>query len=253
MSVLPKVLVAIPAFHGNVHYTTVQSVLLMVATLGRKLNLSVSFVANESLITRARNHLVAQALDGGFTHLFFLDADIGFSPEALFNLVMSDHEISCIAYPMKRTYYPRIQQLCKLQPDMTPEELEKKATGFVFNPLMKDDGKPDLSVDAKGFMEVSAGATGFMCIQVSALQKMMEAYPQLKYDNDIEDYKKFDTFTYNFFDTLLVNKRYLSEDYAFSKLWRDLGGKIYMQTRFELSHTGPISFSSSIACQLKSH
>jgi hypothetical protein len=49
-------------------------------------------MGNESLITRARNTLVSQFLDAdkkdpdSFTHLMFIDSDIGFNGEAFYKV-----------------------------------------------------------------------------------------------------------------------------------------------------------------------
>ena len=45
----------------------------------------------ESLITRARNNCVAEFLaHPSWTHLFWIDSDIGFSPQAAARLLLSD-------------------------------------------------------------------------------------------------------------------------------------------------------------------
>ena len=56
---------------------------------------------NESLVTRARNILVAMFLDSEATHLFFLDADIEWQPEAIMRAVSADKDIVAGAYPKK--------------------------------------------------------------------------------------------------------------------------------------------------------
>ena len=56
----------------------------------------------ESLVTRARNTLVANFLDDEHaTHLLFVDADIGFSPTIIKRMLDFDHEVVCAPYPMK--------------------------------------------------------------------------------------------------------------------------------------------------------
>ncbi len=38
-------------------------------------------------------------------------------------------------------------------------------------------------------------------------------------------------------------RTYLSEDYAFCRRWRDLGGRIWLDTEGVLTHTGTIDFT----------
>ena len=47
------------------------------------------------------------------------------------------------------------------------------------------------------------------------------------------------------------NINYLSEDFYFSALWRDLGGKIFADLTSELSHLGKYSFFGSPSFNLK--
>src|ERR1700730_896742 len=54
-----------------------------------------------SLITRSRNECVARFLGGSWSHLFFIDADIGFSPISFRRLLCSGYEIAAAAYPFK--------------------------------------------------------------------------------------------------------------------------------------------------------
>ena len=55
------------------------------------------------VITRCRNDCVAYFLaNPQFTHLFFIDPDIGFSPEAAFRLLLSDRDVTAGVYPLKR-------------------------------------------------------------------------------------------------------------------------------------------------------
>ena len=56
---------------------------------------------NESLVTRARNILTAMFLESDASHLFFLDADIEWEPEAIMRAISADKDIVASAYPKK--------------------------------------------------------------------------------------------------------------------------------------------------------
>ena len=61
----------------------------------------------DSLVTRCRNDCVAIFLaNSRFTHLFFIDADIGFTPEAAFRLLLADRDVAAGVYPLKRETWP---------------------------------------------------------------------------------------------------------------------------------------------------
>jgi hypothetical protein len=71
------------------------------------MRLQVLFHQGESLVTRARNNCVAQFLaNPQWTHLFWIDADIGFSAQAAFRLLLADYDIAAGVYPLKREDWP---------------------------------------------------------------------------------------------------------------------------------------------------
>ena len=45
-----------------------------------------------------------------------------------------------------------------------------------------------------------------------------------------------------YFDTAVRENRYYSEDWTFCENWRDLGGKIWVDKRVLLKHTGSYTF-----------
>ena len=49
----------------------------------------------ESLVTRGRNEIVKYFLmHKEYTHLFWIDADIAFQPDAVFRLLLADHDVA---------------------------------------------------------------------------------------------------------------------------------------------------------------
>jgi hypothetical protein len=208
--------------------------------LENKIGLNVQTLGQESLVTRARNTLVANFLDNEkFTHLLFIDADIGFSPDNLKRYFEYDKDVICAPYPMKLISWKLLPQLIK-----DGKDYQNLCHPYVLNFANKGEIKVD-----KGFAEVLDAATGFMLIKRECLIKMKEAYQDLKYVSDqILNGKEFNSEnTYLFFDTMKdEDGRYLSEDYAFSRRWQKIGGKIYADIGSNLSHTGQYRFSGKL-------
>ena len=68
----------------------------------------------ESLVTRARNNCVADFLaNPNWTHLFWIDSDIGFSPQAALRLLLSDYDIAAGVYPLKTDRWPKLSSISK--------------------------------------------------------------------------------------------------------------------------------------------
>ena len=95
--------------------------------------------------------------------------------------------------------------------------------------LIKDD-----------LLEVERVGTGFMMIKRDLLEKMEIHYPNLMYkmekeNGQINEKRKKG---YGFFDSRLINKEHISEDYSFCEYVKDTKTKIYINPKIELSHNG---------------
>jgi hypothetical protein len=194
------------------------------------------FADGESLITRARNQAVAQFLaNGDFTHVFWIDADIGFTPEAAFRILLADRDVAAGVYPLKREVWPEQG----LPAGAQRSDLEKMATRYPVNTGTSD---PEilLEVADDGFMPIGEAPTGFMAIKRGVFRRLIEAYPDLKLTWDGPPGHPFDPYYYAFFDVMThpVTRRYLSEDYAFCERWRAIGGVIHIDTKSDLTHQG---------------
>ena len=67
--------------------------ILMASQVG--LNWSLDTMVNESLVTRARNNLMAKMMtNNAATHFMFIDADIRFQPESIFQMIACDKDVN---------------------------------------------------------------------------------------------------------------------------------------------------------------
>ncbi len=235
-----SVLVATPMYGGMCcgHYTaSLISGLNLLTEQGVKTHLAV--VANESLITRARNELVRQFLATDFTHLMFIDSDIYFPGQALVELLKADKDVVCAAYPKKEIDWDRI----KLAAKEDKENLADFAGSYVVNIV-----DPDASTDDAGFIEVRHGGTGFMMIKREVFEKLAEHVPEYRSSTIKDENGEYSyPLVKQFFDTSIDETGcLLSEDFHFCELWRKHGGKIYMQPFWQLMHIGTYAYSGNI-------
>jgi len=95
--------IGIPCYGGMVSEPTMTSFLrftLIAAQAG--LNWSLDTMVNESLVTRARNNLMAKMMTNkSATHFMFIDADIRFQPESILSMLAYDKEVIGGLYPKK--------------------------------------------------------------------------------------------------------------------------------------------------------
>ena len=63
--------------------------------------------------------------------------------------------------------------------------------------------------------------------------------------------KEIDGYLRTYFDTSIREGRYMSEDWNFCENWRDLGGKVWLDTKVQLGHTG--SYMYGLGAQEKTY
>src|SRR5262245_61200197 len=86
---------------------------------------------SESLITRGRNMIVLKFLaEEEFTHLFWIDSDIAFSPQAVIRLLLADRDVVAGVYPMKSFKWPAEG----VSGGMSQRQFELHYTDCPFNP-----------------------------------------------------------------------------------------------------------------------
>jgi hypothetical protein len=226
-----KVLLCTPAYGGQVTEGYFQSIMaLLHAGYRRGIQIDVMTLTNESLITRGRNECVATFMGGDWTHLFWVDADIRFSPEHVFRLLDSDHEVSATPYAMKGLNWNAMATVGGGDVDA----LRKASIHSVINVL------PGAS-EVDGFIEAYDAGTGFMCIQRSVLERLIAAHPELEYASD--GVAAAGAKRWAIFDVMIENGRYLSEDYTFCRRWQTIGGKVWVDVQSPLlGHQGSYTY-----------
>ena len=253
-----KIFVATPCYGGMLTTNYFEGCMGLMAECIRKgIGLQFATIGNESLVTRARNTLVQLFMDDKkeYTHLMFIDADIGFQPEAIFRMLELDKEVVASIYPRKAIDWNKGKKKVESKPNISPDELH--AFSLQYNLNVKNPKHIEMQ---KGFIEVMDAPTGFMLIKRNVFNKMKIAYPHLKFTNDQHigqphetKFNKHDTsdWNYAFFDTMIDpdSKRYLSEDYAFCRLWQKIGGTVYADIMSGLTHYGTYAFKGNVGTQ----
>lgn len=254
----PKLCILTPCYGGM---TYVNYTVCLVNTLNMFRNLDfqvqVEFCKNDSLISRARNNLVAKAMtDPTITHIMFIDNDITWSPVDILKLVLSDRAICGGFYPLKNYNWGA---LIKKDSDIQTMILRKQASQFrdiisdvdmiqynllSYNANWLDRGGA-LTID-NNMTAVKHLATGFMLIQRQTIEKMIAEYPATKYTDDVGYLTGAENDSaYALFDCGVEDGRYMSEDWMFCSRWRKMGGEIFGDVMINLTHTGVEEFKGS--------
>lgn len=211
---------------------------------------SVTTSANESLISRARCHMVSYMMSNPeATHLMFIDADINFDCLDILHMLQHDKDVIVGAYPKKDLNWENIRYNIKLDDELKSEDLPTVGSQYALNyDLAYNEDNNPLLQSKDGLIKLKDAGTGFMLIKREVFERMIEHYPELYFQNDLNLDKEHAKWTYLFFDVMheQETKRYLSEDYAFCRRWQAMGGEVWLDPLVSLDHVGHFTFKGNV-------
>jgi hypothetical protein len=245
------VLVGTPCYGGVVTQTYMQSYLaLQEACRERGIGLDLMLLGGDSLITRARNQIAAWFLEKKrFTHLMFIDADIGFESAQFMQLVDRNVDIAAGIYPLKRIDWEKVRERA-VRGD---SDLETASLNYVLSG--RQGGSGTMQVQARGgFASVEHAGTGFMLIKRAVFERMIERHPELAFAHhhlQVGD-AAMPQRQYAFFDTSIDKEAgtYLSEDYTFCRRWIAMGGDVWVNLASKLTHVGSHAYRGDFSTQV---
>jgi hypothetical protein len=236
-AIRPTIFIATPCFGGMVSQSYMQSVIALLQYAGGAgFDAMLALLGHDSLITRSRNTLVTQFLNTPHaTHLMFIDADIGFEPVHIRRMLAHDQDVVGGMYPLKVIDWGH-QALKHLNGG---ESLQTSPLLYVGTPC----SGAELERSGSFATGVYCGS-GFMLIRRGAIERMIAAYPQTRYENIHAHTNAQGAVSYALFDCFIDANTgtYLSEDYGFCHRWRAIGGKIWLDTEGVLKHVGSHDF-----------
>ena len=204
-----SVYAAVPSYTGAILCQTAQCLMDEFADATRRgWRFNTVFHVGNSMITRARNSLVAHFLSTSATDLVFVDADLAWDRGALCRLIATPEAFVCGLYP-KRT-----------------EPLEWPL-------ILREDRNMTLD-PLTGLLEIAAAPGGFMRLKRAVLEQMIAAYPELIYDEPFAP----GGVAHGLFDFARNGRAYISEDYVFCQRYRKIGGKVWADPNITFEHIG---------------
>ena len=243
-----KLYVATPC-HSEVSLHYVQS-LLDLSRLCHMNKIHVEFcILKSSLVTQGRNLCVSGFLESKCTHMLFIDSDISIGAKTILKMLQAQKELISVPYPLKAFLWDKGFDEIAQGNVKKPKDLEQ-----IFNSYpMKVADKNDILLK-DGIIEITHAPTGCMLINRSVFDKLIEKYPEreIKQNTVINSKLVLKKHMWNFFDTLHdpKEKTYLGEDFAFCKLWKDIGGKCYAYILDEITHVGEHQYTGKFVDEL---
>jgi hypothetical protein len=184
----------------------------------RDMPLHLCALRHESQVHRGRNSCVARFLASDASHLLFIDADIGFSADAVLRLLAQRKPLVGGTYRLK----------------------DASAVRYAFMAL------PKAERTATGLVDVEGIPGGFMMITRECAARMTGAYRHLRHDirkpEDDRPREPWEDYMYQLFGNPIENGVEWGEDLSFCRRWREIGGRVWLDPDILLQHWGMTSF-----------
>ncbi|SFB92373.1 hypothetical protein SAMN05428997_1036 [Bosea sp. CRIB-10] len=234
------VVVAIPTYSGSVEAECLESIFRLqdhILRTRRNIQISLSWISGLT-VDAARNALVAKFLsDASATHLFFVDADMGFEPSLFDSLIDENRPLVAAFCPSKNLQASKVAEAAIS--GVQPEQAMAIAARYVAaDRIVHRNGTFDPT--PSGFVEVSAIGTGIMLIHRSVFDAIGRHFPELRTAPDRRHRLAgpaqpiLDAFA----PLRGQDGRWLSEDLSFCQRWRETGGDIWANVDQRITHVG---------------
>ncbi|HLD98286.1 MAG TPA: hypothetical protein VI815_03090 [Candidatus Nanoarchaeia archaeon] len=205
-----NILIGTPAYNSQIHIDYLNSIIDMHRL---KLPISVMCIGNESLITRGRNTIISFfKTHEEFTHLLFLDADIGIKGDSIIKLIQHEKDVIGAPVPLKGF-------------DSNGNKVYN-----ITNPIKEENLYTVDKVGTAVFM-LSRKAVEDLC-------NNSDTYNGNTMSRGLQN----NNINYDVFKTGIENEIYLSEDYYACKKLKELGYKIYIDDTIITIHNGMFQF-----------
>jgi len=231
----PKILIAIPAYGGTVQVETMVSITGLCVALERA-GIAFRLVTDDrASIVRSRNILASVFLeDPSCTHLQFVDADLGFRPQAIQRMLEVNAPIVGCVYAARTLDPAKFAAAARSLPAASALAVASK---FAVRP---GNGR-----EANAIMEVEGLCTGLMLIRRDALKDLIGSVKvQDKHDGSCGLKGPI----YRFFDEFDDDSGMpLSEDYAFcTRYTRTTGRPVMAITDEWVKHVGRMVYGARL-------
>lgn len=190
-------------------------------------------LANESLLTRGRNHIAAIAIRQGWDKLMFIDADAKFNFQQFCAVALAPYDFCAGACPLK--VLPIALNYLPFQDD---EHYYEDRIRSVDSLLKMREGHKN------NFVPVAYIGTAFMALSRKVLLAMAEVADEYQYPNPSTN--QLHTH-WAMFETKVMHGKFSSEDWYACEKARELGFQVMLNTDVIISHVGSMVYAPEMA------
>lgn len=235
-----KLFIATPMYGGiakNNYTISMQNLLVKLSQRGH--SISTTTIGNESLITRARNTLAHKFMSSDCDALLFIDADHGWDADDVARMIEEGKDLIGAIYPMKGLNWENIRVAVLAG----KQNLEEYSGIFAMNLLAESQ-----EFNSQKPFKVKDIGTGMMFVTRKVFEDLKPHCKQYKNNNVGDTGVKFGEMVTEYFTTVIdENGILLSEDYAFCRMWQNIGGEVWSAPWVRITHSGDYNFAGQFA------
>lgn len=198
-----QVMIAAPAHDGRVsvwHASALSETVKM--GIQQDINIVAIYMSYDSLVQRARNDIVAMAIEHQVDDLVFIDTDQDWQPADFFRLL--SHEVDVVAAPVR-----------------------KKSHDETYNVKLLGDYR----VQKNGLVAVDGVGTGFLRVTQRALQAVWDRSEPYQEPGKSRPSRMV-------FEVRVIAGDLWAEDIVFCHKWREAGGQVWIDPTIDSGHSG---------------
>lgn len=214
----PHIFICTPCHSGKVDINYHISLTLATGYLNQHgVNYTLDFNVGMS-IDAARSEMASNFLAGeDYTHLLFIDDDMGFAADLPFRLLVENVDIVAVPY-------------------------RRKIRDIKYN--IRHGVRVKLLPNRPHMIAVDNIATGMMMVRKNVFQKLETKVPEYLYNDSGAKGRLF--FRHDLVeDEMVGGLAYMGEDYYFCKLARDNGFDVWAYIDEKIAHIGPYAFEGN--------
>jgi len=209
-----KVAILCPSYDAKVHcnFCISMAEIFRLGSHIKSMSMHLNFLMHESIIERARNHLLQNAYDQGMDDFVFIDTDQSFDPAAFFAVL--GHQVDVVGIPVR-------MKDSEEHYNIRPEDMSQ----HTYDPWL-------------GLLEVKSIGTGFFRLSRKAVTYLM--------DNSISYLDGFTT-RKRMFQCDVFDNGYVSEDINLCNRLINGGFKVYADINHTCAHYGDATYTGNFA------
>lgn len=226
-----KVLIGVPAYGDAVR---VNCTIALMALAQRFDEVGVGYETvflSMARIEAARSSMASRVFrDASFTHILFVDSDVGFRPEAVLRLLKRDTPIAACTYPSRSIDLEAFAKHVQGAQDHS-----RAVSRSLPYPPLGDLGRVQVQ---DGWIVTKQAPTGLMLIKRHVFVDLAARYPELLINCTEYPGIPAGPVLQCFSAYRREDGLFLGEDLSFCRRWADMGGEVHVLIDELLSHAG---------------